>query len=90
MLYWRRLAHSSGFELKCRPNLESTRSNPGVDSPRSGDDSAFWRRLVLRIPEIYFSAFLSRVDSDPLGVGSALRAPKTDPLSVDLSCLGVD
>ncbi len=50
----------------------------------------FWSWLVLRFSEIYVSAFLSRVDSDHLGVDSALRARKTDPLFLELNCLGVD
>ncbi len=65
------------------PNLESTRQYPEMTRH-------FWRWLVLRFSEIYVSAFLSRVDSDHLGVDSALRARKTDPLSLELNCLGVD
>ncbi len=90
MLYWRRLGHYSKFEIKCRPVLESTRLNLESTRQLSGDDFPFWRRLDLQDSKIILSILLPRVDSNFLGVDSALRAGKTGLLSLNLNYLGVD
>ncbi len=90
MLFWRRLGNCSGFELKCCLDLESTRLNLESTPQCLELTRHFWRRLVLRNPEIFLSSLLTRVDSDILGVDSALRARTPDLLSVDLCRLGVD
>ncbi len=90
MLFWRRLGNCSRFELKCCLDLESTRLN--LESTPQCPELTwhFWRRLVPRNPEMYFSSLLTRVDSEILGVDSALRPKNPDLLSVDLCRLGVD
>ncbi len=90
MLYWRRLGNCSGFELKCCPDLESTRTKPGVDSPMSGVDSVLLETARSQGSRDLSFGFTpsSRLGFSWSRLGS--QSLNTGLLSLELNCLGVD